>query len=137
MVVSVVGIMGVVAIPNFIDFRTDAKQSLTQEKLVNIKKAIIGDARIIVDGRIVAAGFIAHVGVTPTTLDDLVTQGAWPTYNPFTKQGWRGPYLDSSSSDWNLDSWGTAIIYDQAGRTITSCGNDLTCGNADDIQVSF
>ncbi len=137
MVVILVGIISVVAIPNFINFTDDGKTVTTQEKLISIKKAIIGDPSIVMGGRVVAAGFYAHIGSYPASLNDLVTQGAYPVYNPFTKIGWRGPYLDSSSADWNLDSWQVAIVYSQAGQTITSCGPDGACGNADDIQVAF
>ena len=137
MVVSLLTIISVVAIPNFINFHDDAKTKVTQEKLNSIKQAITGDARMISGGKILAIGYINHMGRLPSTLTELVTKGSQATYDPFTKKGWRGPYLNNSEADWNLDAWGTAISYNSGTRTITSCGIDLTCGNADDIQVNF
>ncbi|OFZ39364.1 MAG: hypothetical protein A2504_11530 [Bdellovibrionales bacterium RIFOXYD12_FULL_39_22] len=137
MVVVLIGIVAVVVTPNFIDFSDEAKSAVTQEKLVVIKYAIMGDPKLVSSGALKSSGYFSHMGSLPSTLNDLVVQGVQTTYDPFTKLGWRGPYLDNTSADWNLDGWKTAIIYSQVGRTITSCGEDGLCGNGDDIQISF
>lgn len=137
MVVMLIGVVAVVAVPQYIDFTNNAKIAVTQEKLVTIKQAIIGDPRIVSEGRVVAAGFIAHMGSVPANLTVLVTQGAQANYDPFTKTGWRGPYLDDSDANWDRDAWGTALSYDSVGRTITSYGPDGVSGGGDDISVSF
>ena len=137
MVLMIVSVVSIIALPQFLDFSRDAKTAVTNEKLMVIKQAIIGDGRIVSEGRVVAAGFISNVGSVPTALTNLTTQGAFANYDPFTKIGWRGPYVNSTDVNWNKDAWGTLLEYSQAGRYIRSCGPNLTCGNADDITVSF
>lgn len=137
MTVTLVGIMSAVIIPQFIDYSQTAKTTVTQEKLISMKQAIIGDPRVVVEGRVIALGFLNHIGSLPSSLTDLVSQGAKVTYDPFTKKGWRGPYLNNTDTNWNRDAWGTLIEYSAASRYVRSCGPDKTCGNADDISVSF
>jgi prepilin-type N-terminal cleavage/methylation domain-containing protein len=137
MVILLVGILSAVAIPQFIDFGTEARTAVTREKLVALKMAITGDPRAVSNGQYLQPGFEAHVGSIPTALDDLRVQGAYPAYDPFTKSGWRGPYVTLTDADWNRDGWGTAIDYSAATRTIKSCGPNKTCGDADDISVQF
>ena len=35
----------------------------------------------------------------PNNLDELVNQGVQPNFNPATKKGWRGPYLNTNLID--------------------------------------
>jgi hypothetical protein len=133
-----------VAISQFVNFGKDAKAAVTLERLNALKTAINGDPRMVSAGQFANAGYEAHCQAPPTSLTDLVTQPAAgvcaATYNPFQKTGWRGPYVSSSDASWNKDAWGTAFEYFVAGppaRTIRSCGPDLTCGNTDDISVTF
>lgn len=137
MVILIVGILSGVMLPQFIDFRSDAKISVTKEKLNAFKLALDGDSRQVVNGQAVSPGFLKHLGAAPTSLNDLVAQGTQANYDPFSKKGWNGPYLDSSDSNWNKDAWGTALVYSAANKTITSCGPNKTCGNADDISITF
>ena len=54
--------------------------------------------------------------------------------------GYCGPYIGSTSfsaAELRKDSWGTDLVYDSAARTLKSCGANRTCGNTDDLQVSF
>lgn len=137
MVILLVGIMSAVAIPQFVDFGAAARVTLTRDKLIAFKMAIVGDSRAIQNGQYMQPGFENHIGSLPVTLNDLRVQGAHPNYDPFTKRGWRGPYILTSDTQWNLDSWGTVIQYNAGTRVLTSCGPNLTCGNADDISLQF
>ncbi len=137
MVLILVGILSAIAFPAFVDFSNDARVVTTTEKLNEFKRAIIGDPRRVANGRHLDPGFETHRGALPAALTDLTTQGAQPAYNPFSKSGWRGPYISDSSTDWNLDAWGTAIVYNAGARTLTSYGEDLAVGGGDDIIVSF
>ena len=138
MAVSLVAILSTIAISAFTDFSRDAKIAVTQDRLTELKRAIIGDARLIGDGQLAKAGYISQNGAVPTALADLGTKpAALSVYDPLVKRGWRGPYVDTTNSSWNRDAWGTTFSYDSAARTIKSCGPDTTCGNADDITVSF
>lgn len=137
MVILLVGIMSAVAIPQFVDFSSEARTAKTQQRLKELKLAITGDASLISNGQYVKPGFEAHLGDLPNSLDDLVIQGSQPNYDPFSKRGWRGPYVNNTASDWNVDGWGNLIQYTKASRELRSCGDDGTCGNGDDILVQF
>lgn len=131
MVILLVAIVSAVAITQFVDFRKDAKTAVTNERINTIRLAIIGDPRTN------RSGYISHFGVVPANLTALAVQGAQANFDPIAKRGWAGPYIDSSLSYWSQDAWGTNLVYSSSLRTITSCGPNLTCGNADDIVVTF
>lgn len=137
MVILLVGVLSAVMMPQFIDFRTDAKIAVTKDKLSSIKLALLGDARQVVNGVPVSPGYIKNMGSLPSSLTDLVTKGSQATYDPFSKRGWNGPYLDSTNANWNKDGWDINFVYSSTGRTVTSCGPNKICGNADDIVINF
>jgi prepilin-type N-terminal cleavage/methylation domain-containing protein len=141
MVVLLVGILAAVGVSNYINFTTTAKTAVTQQKLIALKVAIDGDSRYVSSGIPTKPGFAFNCGALPTTLTDLITQPSSgtcaSTYDPYTKLGWRGPYVSTTDTEWDLDAWGNTIEYSSANRTLTSCGSDGTCGDSDDITVSF
>lgn len=137
MVLILVSILSAVATSSFINFSDTAKISVTTERILEFKRAIVGDSRQVAQGRLINPGYESQMGALPNALTDLTTQGAQAAYNPFTKTGWRGPYVSNTSSDWNLDAWGTAIVYSKAGRSLTSYGPDKASGGGDDIVVTF
>lgn len=137
MVILIVGIMSAVVVPNYIDFSGEAKSATTKQKLTDFKMAITGDPRAVANGTYLQPGFENQVGSLPATINDLRVQGAYAAYDPFTKRGWRGPYISTSDANWDKDSWGTTITYTSATRTLRSCGPDKTCGNADDLTLPF
>jgi prepilin-type N-terminal cleavage/methylation domain-containing protein len=137
MVILLVGILSAVAFPNFFSFNTEARIATTRQKMTEIKTAIIGDPRQVVNGKFINPGYRGHIGANPAALGDLLVQGAQPAYNPYTQRGWRGPYVTTTDAAWNQDAWGTAFQYNAGAGTLTSCGPNRTCGNADDIVVGL
>lgn len=137
MVLVLIAVLAAIAIPSFVNLTKDAKITVTTEKLNEMKRAIVGDSRRVANGQYLNPGFENNMGAVPTALTDLTTQGAQTTYNPFTKRGWRGPYLSNTDANWNKDAWGTAIVYNSGARTLTSYGPDKAAGGGDDIVVSF
>lgn len=131
MVILLISIVSAVAIPQFVDFRSDARKVVTQERLASFRSAIVGDAKFN------KRGFISDLGRAPNNLNELVTRGVMPTYDPIAKIGWNGPYVDSSVSDWNRDAWGSNLVLDTTNRLVRSCGADASCGNADDLTVPY
>lgn len=131
MVVVLIAIVSAVAIPQFVDFRSDARRAVTQDRLASFRTAIVGDSKT---GK---RGFLADLGRVPNNLNELTSRGALATYDPITKIGWNGPYVDGTVSDWNRDAWGTNLSLDTTNRLIRSCGSDLSCGNADDLTVTY
>lgn len=137
MVLFLVALLSAIAVPTFNTFGDGARETVTKQKLLDIKRAIVGDPRAVVQGQYVNPGFESHMGTAPTSLTVLTTQGAQVTYNPFTKKGWRGPYISSTATDWNKDGWGTTIVIDGVARTLTSYGPNKAAGGGDDIVVNF
>lgn len=131
MVIALIAIVSAIAVPQFVDFRTDAKKAVTQDRMGSLRAAIVGDAR---SGK---TGYLSHFGSPPAALADLAIRGTQAAYDPINKTGWNGPYVDSTVAGWDKDGWGTAYQYNATTRMIRSCGPDLTCGNADDLVVSF
>lgn len=136
-VMVVVGILTVVGMPAAINFIDDARDQTTVSRLQTLVEAITGDPDMVANGRNTKPGFEADIGAVPTAIGDLAAQGAYTAYDPFTKLGWRGPYINSNNANWNRDGFGTLFVYSSGARTLTSCGRDGTCGNADDVQISF
>jgi type II secretory pathway pseudopilin PulG len=140
----VIAILATVTVPQFIDYSVHARVAVTEEKMSEIKKAILGDARVVSGGRNTELGYEIHCKEPPSSLQDLVVQpssgNCAQPYNPFTKRGWRGPYLKTSDESWDRDAWGQQIEVfgsNSPARTIRSCGPDHLCGNNDDITLVY
>jgi prepilin-type N-terminal cleavage/methylation domain-containing protein len=141
MTISLVAVLSAVATTQFIDYRKEAKTAVTNKKLSELREAITGNPDLIANGQYVKPGFIVDTGSVPAALEDLAVQGsAYPNFDMYEKRGWRGPYINTTpggDTTWSQDGWGTTLSYSASSRTITSCGNDKTCGNADDLTISF
>lgn len=140
MVMTIIGIMAAVAIPNLIDVRNDAKDAVTKDRMQALRRGIMGDGRVMAGGTYTFPGFKADNNQLPTALSELVTQGGYTTYDPLTRRGWRGPYVDSSAlGNYSSDAWGTAFEYSSGSRYIRSWGPNRTddSGAGDDITLSF
>jgi prepilin-type N-terminal cleavage/methylation domain-containing protein len=142
--ILLISILVAVVIPQFMNLGNDAKTAVTTDRMNSLKAAIVGDARFNTAGQLTKLGFEINCTGLPSSLTDLITQptsgNCASAYNPFTKQGWRGPYVSTTDPNWNKDAWGTAIQYFNTGppaRTLRSCGPDLVCGTADDITITF
>ena len=139
-VILLLGIVAIVAVPNFFDLRDDAKDAVTKDRMQALKRAIVGDGRVVAGGVHAFPGYYGDMGRLPSALSELVTQGAQTAYNPITRIGWRGPYVDSSNlSSYSSDAWGTAFVYSSASRYIRSWGPNKAdnAGASDDIQLAF
>lgn len=139
-VIGLLAILAIIAVPNFIDLRDDARDAVTKDRMQSLKRAIVGDGRVVAGGVHAFPGFYGDLGRLPSALSELVTQGAMSTYNPITRIGWRGPYVDSSNlTSYSSDAWGTAFVYSSASRYIRSWGPNKAdnSGATDDIQLAF
>jgi type II secretory pathway pseudopilin PulG len=131
-IIVTLGILAVVAIPMFGDMVESSKISATQSEMENIKRAIVGNPRVVAGGELVDRGFEGDNGFPPSQLADLVIRpGSLAVYDKITRLGWNGPYIDGSNNDYLTDSWGTAYIYNSASRTIQSVGG------SDTLTVTF
>ena len=146
-ILILVGIVAAVAVPRYVDLRTQAGINTTQEKLQNIRRAIVGDPGAISGGKYSAQGFWSDRGVLPTTLTDLVVQGGQPTYDKYTRRGWNGPYTDTQMVGAKyqafVDAWNQDITYTTVppstptARTFTLTSPGPPGGSSITITVTF
>lgn len=141
MVIIFLGIVTIIAIPNYVDLRDDAKSAVTKDEMTAIKRAIVGDARAQSGGVYTFPGYEADAGALPSSLTDLVIRPASVgTYDPITRLGWRGPYVDSSStSNYQKDAWDTPYVFATSPRRIRSWGPNKAdnSGSGDDIDLNY
>lgn len=144
MVISILGIIGVFAVPRLFDLATAAPQQATKNEMLALRRGIAGDANLAVAGTHQMRGFLIDCGAVPTALGNLVTRPAsCPAWNAFLKTGWNGPYIDANVGNYTLDAWGTAYTLDSGNRILVSNGLDrvkqtvgATCAG-DDICMLF
>lgn len=132
-IIVVLGILAAVAIPKFTDMADSSKISATKQELAGLKRAIVGDPSVTAGGEYVNRGFEGDVGFPPERLQDLVTKpDSLAVYNPLTRLGWNGPYMDGDRDEYLNDGWANSYTYQSAGRQIFSTG-----GGSDTIRVTF
>ena len=132
-VIVVLGILAAVAIPRFSDMTDSSKINATKQELANLKRAIVGNPHATAGGAYVNRGFAGDIGSLPSRLEDLVTKpDSIAAYNPLTRLGWNGPYMDGDGGAYLVDAWGASYTYQRAGRQIFSSG-----GGSDTIRITF
>ncbi len=132
-IIVVLGILAAVAVPQFSNMSEASKISATQQELAVLKQAIIGNPAAVSGGAYIDRGFEGDLGFVPGRLQDLVAKpDSVVNYNPISRLGWNGPYLDSTTGDYALDAWDNGFVYQPASRRIFSTG-----GGGDTISVSF
>ena len=131
-IIVVLGILASVAVPMFGNMINSSKISATKSELESLKRAIVGNPRVVAGGELVDRGYQGDVGTAPAQLADLVTKPvAVASYNRITRIGWNGPYIENSSGDYLKNAWGNNYVYDQSGRTMKSING------SDTITVTF
>ncbi len=132
-IIVTVGILAAVAVPKFSELAENSKIKATQQELLTLKQAIVGNPSAVAGGQYVDRGFEGDVGHAPSRLVDLVTKpDSLTTYDPLNRLGWNGPYIDGSNNAYLSDAWGNNYVYLPGSRTIFSTG-----GNGDTIRVTF
>ncbi|MEW6049766.1 MAG: prepilin-type N-terminal cleavage/methylation domain-containing protein [Candidatus Zixiibacteriota bacterium] len=132
-IIVVLGILATVAIPKFSNMSTSAKVTATKEELNTLKRALVGNPSVVAGGTYVDRGFEGDVGYLPSQLADLVAKpDSIAAYNPLTRLGWNGPYVDGSNGDYLTDAWGVGYAYDPVNRLLRSTG-----GGPDSVRASF
>lgn len=132
-IIVTLGILAAVAIPKFADMANSAKVNATKQEMMSLKKAIVGDPSAVAGGEFIDRGFEGDIGNLPSQLPDLAQKpDSLANYNPLTRLGWNGPYIDRANNDYLTDAWGNAYVYQPGSRRIISTG-----GGADTIAVNF
>jgi type II secretory pathway pseudopilin PulG len=147
LILVLLGILAAVAVPKYVDLRTQAGINTTREKLENTRRAILGDPSAVSGGKYSAQGFWGDRGVLPSTLTDLVLQGSQPAYDKYTRRGWNGPYVDTQMVGAKyqafVDAWNQDITYatvppaTPTARTLTLTSPGPPGGSSITITVTF
>lgn len=140
MTITLISVLSAIATTQYIDYRNDARHAVTEKKLLEFRDALAGNPELVANGQFIKPGIIIDIKQVPSSLSDLVSQGAYASYDVYEKIGWRGPYINVNAVNWNLDAWGNAVNYNASSRFIQSCGPDNICGGAnaaDDITINF
>jgi len=139
----------------FIDLN-DTRDEETIDKLLQLKRAIVGDPRIVTKEARTDFGFIGDIGGIPATLSNLWIRGSTPIFS-FDKTakagfGWQGPYMTVGPSEYfdqiGVDAWGSPIVYDTTAATsattqqqyvarLISYGADYASGGGDDRTIEI
>ncbi|MBD3257719.1 hypothetical protein GF377_04745 [candidate division GN15 bacterium] len=132
-IIVTLGIIAAVAIPRFADMAESSKINATKQEMMSIKTAIVGNPSAVAGGEYVDRGYEGDVGSLPATLQDLVVKPDTVSgYDPISRLGWNGPYMDSAGGEYRTDAWGNNYVFNPATRTILSTG-----GGSDTIRVVF
>lgn len=124
LIIVVLGVVAAVAIPKIGDLITGSKTNATKEEMMRLKAAIMGNPAATSGGRFSDRGYRGDVGSFPPNLTGLVTRpGGVAVWNPYTRLGWHGPYIDSTGGEYLQDAWRVNYVYDSTARTITSTGS--------------
>lgn len=131
-IIVILGIVAAVAVPRFADMANSSRRTATQQELQALRRAIVGNPDVVAGGQVVDRGFEGDVGRPPDRLQDLVTRpDSIPVYDPLTRLGWNGPYIDGTGANYLTDSWNQTYTYDPVARRIVSTGG------ADSIAITF
>ncbi len=156
-VIAIVGLLIGFMAPRLVSRTLNlARATAARQQMDEIRKALVGDPNLISDGELVSPGYKGDVGSWPPPApgDTIGLTWLWrqppnvPTYNPYTKHGWNGPYIRADSSLRFLDDPWTnpyRFIRDSNNNPIgiESMGADGFFGPplpgqpVDDIRVMF
>lgn len=136
MTILLIGIVAVASIGYFTQSSEDARYDQTLTRLLEIKKGLLGDEIASQDGERTSFGYVGDYGGMPSSLDDLVTQGAQPSFTTSSTysigSGWAGPYIKDSFgvNAHETDGWGNNFVTSFATSpvTLTSYGADGVAG---------
>ena len=127
-VITLIGILTSIGINIVIRTLEAQKADATLSEMEALKRAITGDASIVLSGRRSEFGYYGDMGRMPVTLLNLLVKGSQPSLTNNSKYGitygWGGPYLSKGfEDDPNTafeDSWGNSYIYSDTKTVNTS-----------------
>jgi general secretion pathway protein G len=118
-ILAVLVILVALLVPSTVQILSGARRNVTLDEMENLKKAMIGDPDLKTSGVRSSFGYLGDMGNLPSTLDDLMTQGAQPAYafnsSKGVGAGWRGPYITlgpgSDAASHRVDAFGNDYTY--------------------------
>jgi len=125
-ILAVMVVLIALLVPSTVQILTGARRNVTLDEMENLKKAMIGDPDLKTSGVRSNFAYLGDMGNLPSTLDDLLTQGAQPAYafnsSKGVGAGWRGPYITLGPGS------------DAASHRVDAFGNDYTYSGTDYVN---
>lgn len=151
--IAIIAILAAMIVPLGFQVLSSQREISTQEKLRNIKKAVLGDANLTSNGLRVSFGYLGDMGSMPQNLDSLVLKGTQPGFSSNSAlgvgAGWNGPYLSGGFAPdaHRIDEFNTSLDYlvneytNSKGQVVVarvrSAGRDRTLDTADDYALEI
>lgn len=131
-VIAIVSILAGMLIPFVYRLWESNDIETTRERMMEIKRAIVGDSRLMQNGIRTHYGYVGDCGQLPSKIKNLIEQDT-------ECLGWKGPYLlpGFDPNKYDKDSWGEKIEYIKSEKSavLKSSGPDKQLGTEDDIQL--
>lgn len=129
-VMAIISILTGIMIPFIYRVWESTEIDTTRERMTDLKKAIVGDPKLIQNGVRTHYGYVGDVGQLPSSLENLVT-------NVDGVSNWNGPYLPAGfdSLKYKKDAWDTELQYAPitvAGRRVSASLKSYGPNRADD-----
>jgi len=123
-VIIIVGIIAAVSMRSMRGAVDISRAEETKQEMNHLAWAICGNPNLVSGGVRTDFGYVGDIGALPATLDNLVTNPGYAT--------WDGPYIHDdyyaasggSESEFKYDAWGTEYTY--TGDSIISTGGGTT-----------
>ncbi len=118
-VIIILGILALAGINAVSKSSENAKYQSTLREMEALKIGMVGDERLLEDGKQVSFGYVGDVGELPPSLEDLIT-------NVASKTNWNGPYMaqnfDEDPNTYKNDGWDQPYTYTLGTVSILSSG---------------
>lgn len=146
-VLFIIAAIAAVAIPSIGNMVVQSRVRVTQKEMLELVSAIVGNPETGLRGYLDDVGALPDASFQHLYSFNVATHSP---YNPFSRTGWNGPYIDTTRKDINkdgsvgageydilFDAWGNAYQLDNGVNppVVKSDGPDGVPGNADDITV--
>jgi prepilin-type N-terminal cleavage/methylation domain-containing protein len=134
LVLLLVGILAGLAANLLTNTLDQARFDESRRKMTILSNAMVGNPDLNTNGVRSDFGFVADVGRLPTSLTELMAQGALPVWDVVTGVGWHGPYVPGDFAQnpdgYRTDGWGALFTFANATGVVTSLGSDSAAGGA-------
>jgi prepilin-type N-terminal cleavage/methylation domain-containing protein len=118
-VILILGVISTVATLRMSESIETSRYEQTKQELDQLATAIAGDPRVHSDGARGEFGFVGDNGCLPATLDQLVQDPGWAT--------WNGPYMETGldGDDFKRDGWNVSYAYTDTLIRSTGSGSNI------------
>ncbi|MBI5847998.1 MAG: prepilin-type N-terminal cleavage/methylation domain-containing protein [Nitrospirae bacterium] len=148
-VMAIIAVLTGIMVPFIYRIWESTEVDTTRERMTDLKKAMVGDPKLVQNGVRTHFGFVGDNGQLPSTISNPDFGGNYTISNdlltgaPMLYPNWKGPYMPAGYdvSTYKKDAWGRHFIYTvttvgsrRVAASLISAGPDGTLGTSDDIS---